>query len=357
LRRARAIEAGLLIVAGAFAGSAVFAGWIPPSQAGPFVYVVFPPIIWAAASFRQRGATAGIFFVSAFAIAGTALGQGPFVRTTLLRGLFELQSFLAIVTVMLLALAAAVSERDRARRDALAAVRGRDEFLAIASHELRTPLGALGLQLTSIARSVRGMNDSAEASLRAKVALAERQSDRLSALVKNLLDVSKLDAETLELNRERVDIAALVRDVASRLAEEAARASSKLVLDVEAPMLAVCDPLRIEQILVNLLSNAFRHGAGKDVSVKLSRIGDCLQLAVTDHGDGIEKDRLESIFARFDRGAQRTEGGGLGLGLYISRRLAEAHGGRLFAESGTNGATFTLELPANDDPALGLEKP
>lgn len=339
-----ALALGALTIA---ASVAVFGGVLERGTDVRLMYLLFPPLVWSALRFGQRGATATMLIVSAIAVAGTARGHGPFGHGELSTALFGLQSFMAIVALALLVLGAAIAERDRSRRLALEAVRARDDFLSIASHELRTPLAALVLQLGSLRRRLARSGDDAPA---AGIARAEEQADRLEHLIQNLLDVSRSEAGQLEIRPEPIDLAALVRGVVDRAAEQAAGAGCELRARLPEHAEGVWDRLRLEQVLTNLLSNAFRHAAGHPVEVTLELDATRATVSVRDHGPGIAPDELAHIFERYHRGRARTEEGGLGLGLFIARRLVEAHGGSIRVESRLGGGSvFVIGLPRSPD--------
>lgn len=171
---------------------------------------------------------------------------------------------------------------DEARR----AVMIRDEFLSVASHELKTPLTALQLQLQSLQRLLeKGAMDSAR--LRPKAEKASLFAGRFEILVKQLLDVSRISAGRLVLDVERVDLAALAREVIDRFAEEAARAGCALELRDPGPVVCPCDRERIDQVLTNLLGNALKYGAGKPVQVRVSRDDHGVAIVVRDEGIGV----------------------------------------------------------------------
>jgi signal transduction histidine kinase len=342
LTRARLAEGVGAIAMALLTGFAVFVGDLVMHA-----YALFAPLVWAAVRLRQRGATLVVFVVSACAIGGTWAGHGPFVHAELSRGLLELQSFMGFVAAVTLLLGAAVAERDEARTVAQEAVKARDDFLAIASHELRTPLGALALQLGTIRQLIaKGEAVSAD-----RVERSERQSERLAHLVTTLLDVSRVESGQLRVQPELMDLAALARDVVDRSVEEAKRAGCELRVTAPEPLWGAWDRSRLEQVLTNLLSNAFRHAGGQPVDVKLTTVDDSARLVVTDHGPGIPQERIEDLFGRYRRGDAARERGGLGLGLYISRHVVEAHGGRLEAHGGPGaGCEFIVVLPLRGYP-------
>lgn len=225
------------------------------------------------------------------------------------------------------------------------AIRVRDDFLTIASHELRTPLTALRLQLQVLRKQ---LGPQAAAPLQDHVERAIRQTGRLASLIGSLLDVARITTGRVNLQPEPFDLAEVVEEVVGRLAEEAARAGCEVRLELDRPVEGRWDRLRLEQVLVNLLSNAFKYGPGRPVEVGLARLADddSVRLWVRDHGIGIAPADLDRIFGRFERAVSLRSYGGLGLGLFIARETVSAHGGTIRAESAPGqGALFTVDLP------------
>jgi signal transduction histidine kinase len=143
-----------------------------------------------------------------------------------------------------------------------------------------------------------------------------------------------------------VDLRALVQRVVTDLQPEFGRAKCDVRLDAPTSVQGTWDPTRLEQVMTNLLANAMKFGAGKPIDVAVARIGDRARLSVRDRGIGIEVARQAHIFERFERAVSVRHYGGLGLGLYICRRIVEAHGGCIGVESEPGaGATFVVELP------------
>jgi len=226
-----------------------------------------------------------------------------------------------------------------------AAVQLREDFLSVAGHELRTPLTSLKLQLQMLERAAPASGGAQDAGRRRLDAI-RRQVARLEALVASLLDVGRLSAGRLQLELSEVDLGALAREVVERLAEVFERAGCAVALEAEPGVRGRWDAGRLEQVLVNLLTNAVKYGAGRPIRVRVDSAGPRARFVVRDEGIGIAPEVLDRIFGRFERGVSDRQYGGLGLGLYISRELVHAMEGEVRVESQLGeGATFTVELP------------
>ncbi|MFP2923750.1 ATP-binding protein [Pyxidicoccus sp. 3LG] len=244
--------------------------------------------------------------------------------------------------------AALAMDNARLYEEAREAIRLRDEFMSIASHELKTPLTPLSLKLQALARE---LSKHAEAVPRrvveSYVDVGTRQVKKLSELVGDLLDVSRISAGRLTLELEEVELSGLVREVMARYEPQAARAGSTLQLEGGgAPITGRWDRLRLEQVVTNLVDNAVKYGNGRPIHVCLGAADGAARLTVRDEGIGIDPEHLPRLFGRFERAVSERHYGGLGLGLYITRTLVEAQGGRVRVESEPGrGSTFTVELP------------
>ncbi|UJR87235.1 MULTISPECIES: sensor histidine kinase [Sandaracinus] len=228
-------------------------------------------------------------------------------------------------------------------RSALRAIAARDEFLMVASHELHTPMTVLRLAVQSItAQLLPGAQEGVER----MCVLLERQIQRQTRLVNELLNVARLDAGSHASFRDEVDLRQVIHDTLEMFSLELTRARCEVQLDLSGGLVGIWDPAQVEQILVNLLSNAIKFGPGAPIEIRAEVVGDVARLSVRDHGIGIAPDKLLSIFDRFQRGVSPRNYGGLGLGLYIVRRAVDAHGGRVWAESTPGaGVLVTVELP------------
>jgi len=251
--------------------------------------------------------------------------------------------------------AAQAIENARLYGEAQAAVAARDEFLSIASHELRTPLTALRLALENMHRvSSRDAIERLPTEYVERVlTTAERQGQRLEKLVTGLLDVSRIHMGRLELDVEEVELGAAVRDALGAVEDEAAQSGSEIRVTGE-PVRGYWDRFRVSQVVTNLLANAVKYGGGKPVEVEFGPRGDQAYLRVKDHGIGIDPADQPQIFERFERAVSSRNYGGLGLGLYIVKRIVEAHGGAVDVVSRPGeGATFSVSLPLR--PAVSVD--
>jgi signal transduction histidine kinase/tetratricopeptide (TPR) repeat protein len=237
-------------------------------------------------------------------------------------------------------------ERGRLYQEAQAALSKRDEFLAVASHELRTPFTPMLIYLQGLLSALR--NPAKAASLGSwitKLETANARLQRLAKLVEDLFDVSRLAQSKLAVRRGTVDLAALTAEAVDRWKDELARVQCECTLEAPAPIVGHWDGLRLEQVIDNLLGNATRYGPGQPISLRVEREGTVARLTVQDRGMGIAPEDQARIFERFERAVSENYGG-FGLGLWSSREVVQAHGGRISVESTPGqGATFTVELP------------
>lgn len=238
------------------------------------------------------------------------------------------------------------TEQVEARRKVEDLSRLKDEFLSIASHELRTPVTSIK-GYTQLAKTLIRENDLATSEEYLDIALD--QIDRMSRLILELLDVSRIETGRLQIRREPITWATFVRDVVHR--HHTAFSDRHFRVDVEGDERVVNgDRDRLEQVLGNLLENAVKYSPeGSDISLDVDDRGDHVVTAVSDRGMGIPADELGQVFERFHRGrhVSSTNYGGLGLGLYITKQIVERHGGQIWVESREGqGTTFYFSLPA-----------
>jgi signal transduction histidine kinase/ActR/RegA family two-component response regulator/putative methionine-R-sulfoxide reductase with GAF domain len=271
---------------------------------------------------------------------------GPFAPETLeTLAAFASQSALALVNAQLYR---ALEEQSRELEEAS---RHKSEFLASMSHELRTPLNAvLGFSEVLLERMFGDLNERQEEYLRD----IHGSGRHLLELLNDILDLSKVEAGRMELSYTVLDVRTLLDDAASMVREGAETGGLSLEVDVTDEPAVYADELRVRQVLLNLMANAVKFTpAGGSVTVRAHRVGDRVAIEVADTGVGIPPEDQERIFESFQqggRGPSREEG--TGLGLTLSRRLIELHGGMLTVASEVGvGSEFRFTLPAQVDEA------
>ncbi|KYF74042.1 hypothetical protein BE11_23830 [Sorangium cellulosum] len=251
-------------------------------------------------------------------------------------GLIEISKDLAGIAI----------ENSRSATRTAEALRARDDFLAVASHELKTPIATLLLQITSLERLQRVAGAIPIQEIAPKLGNLERQGKKLLKLVEQLLDATQLLSGRLEIERAPVDLAQTVRDVVERLLDGVVEVAPEVELHADGPVFCEGDGFRIEQVVVNLLSNAWKFGRGAPVEITVEQGDGAARLLVRDRGIGIAPEDQARIFQQFERAVSVRNYGGLGLGLWLTRQLVERMRGRISVQSELDaGSTFTVELP------------
>lgn len=248
-----------------------------------------------------------------------------------------------------------ITEKKKIELELRKAISARDEFVSISSHELKTPLTSLKLKTQFF---LRKLNQNKEISLEEIYKFSdglEQQISRLTRLVDDMLDISRLRSGKFNLSKQKTNFCQLVSEVLERIKPQFIEAGyQEPVLKNLNEAYGFWDPLRIEQVISNLLTNAIRYGEGKPVFLEVKIIGNNVQLSVQDHGAGISEEQKERIFNRFERLTEVHESTGLGLGLFLSQRIIIAHQGRIWVESEINkGSTFYFSLPLNNSETEG----
>lgn len=225
--------------------------------------------------------------------------------------------------------------------------RSRREFVANASHELRTPLTTIKMVIEALAGDEGVTKNEMNKSF---LDMAETESTRMELLIKNLLTLSQLDSKTMSFNVREFDLEESIAYLAKSLAVNASAHGHKLTFDgAYDPVIIRGDRIRIEQILINITSNAIKYTPdGGRISLRLHDLGDRAEVTITDNGVGIPAEDIPHLFERFYRveKARSSDKGGTGLGLAIAREFAAAHGGDIRVSSIVGkGTTFTVTLP------------
>lgn len=240
-------------------------------------------------------------------------------------------------------------EREQSRQ-----LRVRDDFIRIASHELATPLTAMELTLSRLEKA-----DLPNGAARATKML-RRQVHRLKHLVTEMLDTTRLQIGRIKLERESVDLVELTRSVIDSLEAGRQLKGSAIELRGAGSVVGTWDSARLEQVVSNLLDNAIKYGEGRPITVDVTAKDGRAHLVVRDRGIGISPEAMKRLFNPFERGVSVQHYGGLGLGLYIARRIVRMHGGTISVESELGkGAAFDVELPLAPkiDDAFLVESP
>lgn len=237
----------------------------------------------------------------------------------------------------------------QARREAERALNLRNEFISIASHELKTPLTSMKLQCQILGRQLASHEPSErlrEGVLRL-LDVGDRQFSRLTRLIEDMLDISRISAGRLQLSREKTDLGDLVKGLIDHLSETARAVGCELRPEIEDGVIGDWDRFRLEQVVINLVTNAIKYGRERPIRVQVNRtVDEAAEIRVIDQGVGIAKQDQERIFERFERTESSAGTSGIGLGLYIAREIVKLHSGKISVESDPGkGSTFIVHLP------------
>jgi signal transduction histidine kinase len=349
-----AVEVGTLLLLLVLLSSIVFGSWLGVSARNyPISFVLGPVVIWTAFRFPQRATATGIFIVSAIAVWGTLHGFGPFVRETENQSLLALQWWIAVLTITVMALSAGMAERRRIEEELQqqksvveTANRTKDHFLAMLSHELRTPLTPVLSALEAL--EIEPMQTEAT---RASLAMIHRNIELETQLIDDLLDFTRIARDKMQLRFASLDVHVAVANVVEICRAEARSKRLRVHLNLHAKSHhAAADAAKFQQIVWNLLKNAIKF-TPEDGEIAISSSNpssDVLTISLRDTGIGMEPEVMRRIFDPFEQGNRSFEHrvGGLGLGLAISKSLAQAHGGTLSVESDgrDRGSTFIFSL-------------
>ncbi len=357
--RGRLPEALLLLVCVLNTGLLVFGGVLPAGlRNAPIAFLCLPILLWATFRFGPRELATVIAVLSTIAMVGTLRGSGPFSRGTPHEALLLLQGFISTVAITLLPVAALVHEWRRAeqerarllveeqaaRGEAETANRVKDQFLAMLSHELRNPLGAI-----TTAVHLLKLVDPAATQGREALRVVERQTAHLARLVDDLLDVSRVMAGKISLDRRPLDLSEVIGRALAALAGH--ERMIRHTVDVQTdPVWIFADATRMDQVVTNLLENAAKYTpTGGRIAVTLREEQRMAVLTVADTGSGMPPELVPHVFELFVQGSRSLEraSGGLGVGLTLVRRLVELHDGvvQAVSEGPGRGSRFTVRLP------------
>jgi signal transduction histidine kinase/CheY-like chemotaxis protein len=350
-----AAEVGTLFLLLVMLSIVVFSGWFEISSRNyPIAFIFGPVVIWTAFRFTQRETATGIFILSLVAVWGTLRGFGPFIRETENQSLLALQSWTAVLTITAMALSAGMAERRRVEEELQqqklvveAANRTKDHFLAMLSHELRTPLTPVISALESL-EIESGQTEEARFGL----AMIRRNIELETQLIDDLLDFTRISRDKMQLRFAQVDAHLAISNVVEICRGEVQSKRLRVHLNLQANThLVAADTAKFQQIIWNLLKNAvkFTPEEGQITISSSNPSSEVLMITVRDTGIGMDAEVMRRIFDPFEQGKRSFERrfGGLGLGLAISKSLAQAHGGTLTAQSGgcDRGSAFILSMP------------
>ena len=355
-KKEEAVEVGVLLLLLALLSAVVFGGWLEISAKNyPIAFICGPIVIWTAFRFTQRETATGIFILSVIAVWGTVRGFGPFVGQSENQSLLTVQSWTAVLAITAMALSAGMAERRRIEDELQqqksiveAANRTKDHFLAMLSHELRTPLTPVISALESLETEPTQTADT-----KASMAMIRRNIELETQLIDDLLDFTRIARDKMQLRLAPIDAHQAVSNVVEICRADARSKKLHLHLNLRAKNGHVtADTAKFQQIIWNVLKNAikFTPEGGEIVISSDNPFEAVFTVSVRDTGIGMEPEVMQRIFDPFEQGNRSFEHrfGGLGLGLAISKSLAQAHGGTLTAQSdGSNrGSTFTLSMEA-----------
>lgn len=246
---------------------------------------------------------------------------------------------------------ALLSEEHAAREAAERTINMQDDFLSIAAHELRTPITPISMQLQLLERTLSKVTGSeltvaTKQNLMRLIQNSTKEIDRLTRLIEELLDVTRISAGRLVLDLEEVNLSNVIKVQIERYNNEAAKAGSTFETLIPPNIIGHWDLMRIESMVQNLITNAIKYGNGKQIEIALELKDSNVLFKVKDYGIGIPKEDQSRIFKKFERAASVKDYSGLGLGLYITSEIVKAHSGTIYFESEpAKGSTFLVQLP------------
>src|SRR5213596_1586832 len=350
-----AAEVSALLLLLVLLSAVVFGGWpVVSARNYPIVLICGPVVIWTAFRFTQRETATGIFILSAIAVWGTLHGFGPFVRETENQSLLAVQWWTAVLSITAMALSAGMAERRRVEEELQqqkvvveTANRTQDHFVAILSHKLRTPLTPVISALESLETEQAQTEDTKSA-----LAMIRRNIELETQLIDDLLDVTRIARDKMQLRFVPVDAQLAISNVVEICRAEVQSKRLHVHLNLRANTHHVAaDTAKFQQIIWNLFKNAikFTPEDGEIAIFSSNAAPEVLTISVCDTGIGMEPEVIQRIFDPFEPGNRSFERrfGGLGLGLAISKSLAQAQGGTLTAQSDGHdrGSTFIVSMP------------
>lgn len=241
------------------------------------------------------------------------------------------------------------SARETSRRNLAKALKARDEFFSIASHELNTPLASLKLYLQMHKKKSALQGPMSVEQTNKTIDMALKQVDLLRDLVDDFLDISRIRTGNFSIDIEAMNLNDLIQEVTTRISPQVAAAGATIKSEINGIIVGNWDQSRIDQVLVNFISNALKYAPRSPIHIFASVENERAVLVVQDFGPGMDSNKQKRIFGRFERGD--TSIAGLGLGLFIVKRIVDAHNGEVRVDSEVNvGTKFTVTLPLDPFP-------
>lgn len=301
----------------------------------PITYLTYPILVWSGLRLGQRFTTTLVFIMAAFAIWGTIRGQGPFAHDDVAQNLLYLQGYIGVIATTSMLIAALSSEKNELERR-------KDRFIGMASHELKTPITSLKLYTQALQRQ-KGYS---KARLLSSLPKILKSIEKLENLVKDLLDISKINAGYLKFRKSWFDINSLASE-----AVKTVRPGAKQEIQIKGVVKKEIygDRDRLGQVFINLLVNAIKYSPkSKTIRVRLKDNGRNALISIQDFGIGIPEEEQSKIFEQLYQKGNDSDGqsSGLGLGLYISKQIVDKHKGKIWVKSVEGkGSTFFFSLP------------
>lgn len=380
-RGRQAAEVILLVVVVVLGGLLIFGGiLLMPPHNYPLTFLVLPILVWAAVRLGPRETATAIALLSSIALWGTLQSFGPFARGSPNEALLLLQSFMAVIAVTTLTLAASISEQkgveqtldqlsqslERRVEERTLALRQANEqlqeldrlksmFVSVVSHELRTPLTSIMAYVENMLQGLVGPLNEKQGYYLTRI---KHNAERLTRMLTELLDLSRIETGAVELRWTSFLVEQFLKDIVDEFRQQAR--NRMLVLEERyghQDLWVVGDPDKLHQVLTNLLQNAIEFTPpGGRVRVESKRLENrSIQISVSDTGCGIPPDELPRVFDTFYRGrSESSERRGAGLGLAIAKNLVELHGGTIRVESAPEqGSSFSIILPHRGEQPCG----
>lgn len=356
-----------------------FVFWTHYAQLGflPIIYLIFLPLMWATVRTGLHGVTLSIALISLIGISSAVLQQGSFNELTQMKtlgGIIETQIFIGFLTFIFLPFVSIVAEQRNTTRILKTTIhdlrevlrklnsedRAKNEFLAVLAHELRNPLAPL---MSSLELMKMKVSELERTDLIHLVNVSDTHIRTMTRLLDDLLDISRISQKKFKLQKETISLQRIAEHSKETVSPFYASKEQNLTLSVpQKPILVYVDPIRIEQVFNNILYNAAKYTQnGGNVKLSITRSNKKeVCISIQDNGMGIDPNNFSKIFEQF---AQLTPHGhigtGLGIGLWLTKRLVELHGGIISVKSEGigKGSEFIIKLPVNEHTQLSMELP